>query len=702
MDDRALQSIKQHLQNKDAQNRILKNIERGRAEATVTIGRAAELFGFTENQLRDWEARGLICPKKSQGGQRLYPLTELDRLAIIRELLDTKFSPGDIPGDIDRIWYALKPTDGRLLPTPTLETVGQLPIDKRVDKNDHEVFWRFFISQVLRLSLLMILEDMPNTITGLILPLQQSERVYIDDPNDLPRLGQSLVGWLTRNRAFQAFLDDAPSFEFPSDFRIEHLRLESATTYPFTLYIVVHRKARPLVISPVVTETIYHLVQLVYSQVEHWKPCFDYGMHDYVYQASDFSYSPDVTDSVMNGIVNIIIELGGKASDGNNRWHFCNLFLPQDDSLPRQQQNLSVRAHSKDSPVRTSSMVVSISNPGLTFRAYQSGHVIYRSSISQPDHILAYRDTEDETRSAVAIPIGSETGLSIATLYIASKQEHAFTRADLRTLRVIARMIEELLPTYRVGQMLTGKLSDLLSFPEHVDLLFRGFMSEDDFINNLEEFLATIQSRNDIEPQSRPDDPDLWLKTNRAVSFIAIDIDNQGKLATKYGDQVARNLSWSVGSRIQGQLRLQSNPDYRNLYHINADRYYLKLVGMPLDEARDLAWKLQQHLTGEYHFDARRVVMGRPLSPENLLGLSDVTVRLGVSSYPYSKIKEMLQRDQSEIAVVECRAHIMPNLEESLRRGQVEGGDCIISWDHKTWGYGIWSPLESNATEQGR
>src|SRR5690348_11479440 len=147
MDDKKLQDVKQHLQDRDAQNRILKNIERARSETTVTIGRAAELFHFTENQLRDWEARGLIFPNKSSGGQRLYPLAELDRLAVIRELLDTKkFSPGDIPENVDEIWNSISPTrEGASSPLQE-DKAGQLPIDQRVDRSEHEVFWRYFVS----------------------------------------------------------------------------------------------------------------------------------------------------------------------------------------------------------------------------------------------------------------------------------------------------------------------------------------------------------------------------------------------------------------------------------------------------------------------------------------------------------------------------------------------------------------------------
>ncbi len=94
--------IRQYLESKDVQELIRQNIQRGRSEIAVTIGRAVRLFNFTENQLRDWEDRGLIKPQRSKDvtGQRQYSLTELDKLAIIRVLIDAKFAPGDIPEDL--------------------------------------------------------------------------------------------------------------------------------------------------------------------------------------------------------------------------------------------------------------------------------------------------------------------------------------------------------------------------------------------------------------------------------------------------------------------------------------------------------------------------------------------------------------------------------------------------------------------------
>ncbi len=161
----------------------------------------------------------------------------------------------------------------------------------------------------------------------------------------------------------------------------------------------------------------------------------------------------------------------------------------------------------------------------------------------------------------------------------------------------------------------------------------------------------------------------------------------------KYGDRVARNLSKAVGQRIQGQLRIQSNPDYRKVHHINADKFFMKFVGMSLEDARELAEVMHVQLTGKYRIDARRIVSGRPLSRENLLELPNVTVRLAVQNYPYSKLKELLLRSSADSAVTELRAIIMENMDTSLRMGQSLGGNCIVTWVHDIWGHRRWMPV---------
>src|SRR5947209_13767622 len=110
------QEIIKYLQREDVQARILQSIYRGRSEATVTISSAAHLFGFSENQLRDWDEKGLLKPQRplqelTQDGKgtkrRQYAAAELDKLAIIRELMKKGFSPGTIPSNIDEIWYSI-------------------------------------------------------------------------------------------------------------------------------------------------------------------------------------------------------------------------------------------------------------------------------------------------------------------------------------------------------------------------------------------------------------------------------------------------------------------------------------------------------------------------------------------------------------------------------------------------------------------
>ncbi len=269
--------------------------------------------------------------------------------------------------------------------------------------------------------------------------------------------------------------------------------------------------------------------------------------------------------------------------------------------------------------------------------------------------------------------------MAVAVLYVASDEVDAFSQADQRVLRLLTRMIEELLSTYQSRHAVVDRLANLLITPRIVDLAFREFLSEDDFINDLEEFLVAFQARIDNEPQLAVQP----VKSNDAVSFIVVDIDNQGSIATKYGDQVARNLSREVGLRIRGQLGLLTNPAHRRLYHINADIYYMKLVGMSLEEARNIAQTLYTLLRGSYRIDARRVVKGRSMSREDMLEVPDVTVRVGVTSYQSDKLKSIFQRQTGTTPVVEVRDLILSNLYESLRRGQMEGGDAVFAWDQE-------------------
>jgi DNA-binding transcriptional MerR regulator/GGDEF domain-containing protein len=714
MDERTLQGIKQHLQNKDAQNRIVKDIQRGRLEATVTIGRAASLFNFTENQLRDWEVRHLLTPLKSQGGQRLYPLSELDKLAIIRELLNAKFTPGDIPDSIDKIWNAICPLDGHTPSVLDRKTEEHLAIDLRVERTDKALFWKYFASQALRLSLMLIREAVPDTIAGLVLPLelngsledalQLSNDAQVLNPHALPYIGKSLVGWLVRSGSIYVFLDNAPAFEFPSDFRLLPFRAmkDDVPTDDFTqekTLIVLQRKTRLLTLSVDVVSTIRRLLEPLYEDVEDWQSYFGEGIRDTLYPATDFTVSNN--SDMLNGLADMVVRLGKKTRDGRNRWRFCCLLLPQeaDLQLSLRQRSLVIQAQSKDAPHKIG-MTLSPDKyvNSLNLRAFQSGHIVYRPQISKADPTIALLEQEGDIRSAMALSIGGEKGEPIAVLYIVSDEQRSFSLADQRVLRMMGRIIEELLLTYHARQQVTEHLDDLITRPTVIDPLFGDFASEDDFRRDLEGFLTSIKMQMEqrrkqtahqipqfpsYSPQSlteqRPDD---------VISFMSVDIDNQNLLAVKYGDKLLRVLSRTIGLRLQEMLKshFTKHTDCK-LYHINANKYYLLLNRIPLDQARPKAEVMRQAFEG--HISIEQAALPS-------IQLSDVTVRIGVASFTYAKLEEnlamVLDSDTVMDSVAEVKSKIVRALDVALKRGMDVGGKVVFAWDYAMGAFVRWSP----------
>src|SRR2546425_5133871 len=114
MEEQNLDTIKEYLRRKDAQERIQQSIEHARAEATVTIGRMAQLFHMKESRIRDLEDRRLLSPwrTKDTTGQRQYSPSELEKLAIVKELLDGgRYTIGEIPENIADIWASVVKTN---------------------------------------------------------------------------------------------------------------------------------------------------------------------------------------------------------------------------------------------------------------------------------------------------------------------------------------------------------------------------------------------------------------------------------------------------------------------------------------------------------------------------------------------------------------------------------------------------------------
>ncbi len=573
-----------------------------------------------------------------------------------------------------------------------------------------ELFWRYYASHALRLSLTLICDELPNTPAGLILPLQPDSAPTIHHVEDLPQLGESLVGWLSKTRSSHTLFTPAPSFQYDADYSLLRLAvtkndrpLEEPEDNTYIVLDRLDRRSKSLSLTAPVVETIRSLLAPLYKSLQELRSYFGPGMRDELDPAPNLESRAD-PDVILDGLAEMVLCLSDQTGRSQGRQPFCCILLPKDHSLPVQQQTLVVRAQSQHSPHKVGGTTISPDKSlnSLGLRAYQSGHVIYRPRVFDIDTSIAHHDVEGPVRSAIALPIGGENGPTIAVLYIASYETEAFSESHQRVLRMVSRMIEAVILTYRARQSVTARLTNAIDRPRSVDPLFEDFLTENEFTNDLEDLLVTLKVqmgewkepklKEEVSLEVRKERYREWQLTGEVVSFIAVDIDNQSSLATKYGDQVARNLSKAVGLRIQGQQRLSTNPEYRNIYHIHADRFYLLLKGMTLDEARDKAKQLRNVLNGDYRVEARRASAERLMLPERMLELSSVSVRLGVASYPYGKLKEMLQRYRAEAAVADVRTVIIHDLNELLNQGQQEGGNVIISWDIESWRNERWSP----------
>src|SRR5260370_987451 len=512
MNDR--KSLLDYLQREDVRERIRQNIQRGRSEVTVTIGRAADLFGFSENQLRDWEGRGLLTPQRSTK-QRQYSISELDKLAVIRALMDGGYSPGEILTYADSVWSSILSEDGQQKQAEQLKTEKDetevLPINVHIENARTELFWRYYASHALRLSLTLICDELPNTPAGLILPLQPDSAPTIHHVEDLPQLGESLVGWLSKTRSSHTLFTPAPSSQYDADYSLFRLAvtkndrpLEEPEDNTYIVLDRLNRRSKSLSLSAPVFETIPHALAPRYTDLQELRSYFGPGMHDELDPAPNLESRAD-PDVILDGLAEMVLCLSDQTARSQGRQPFCCILLPKDHSLPVQQQTLVVRAQSQQSPHKVGGTTISPDKSlnSLGLRAYQSGHVIYRPRVFDIDTSIAHHDVEGPVRSAIALPIGGENGPTIAVLYIASYETEAFSESHQRVLRMVSRMIEAVILTYRARQSVTARLTNAIDRPRSVDPLFEDFLTENEFTNDLEDLLVTlkVQMGEGNEPQ---------------------------------------------------------------------------------------------------------------------------------------------------------------------------------------------------------
>lgn len=726
------QTIGEYLRLRDTQEKIRRKIIESRSAATVTITRAASLFNFTDNQLREWDRLGYVKPLRPENAEqdgrkhRQYTASELDLLATFRVLMDNKYTISDIKQHLPAITDVADQLGQQIFAPPgagerqalsgeTGQKTPVQPIDQLLDNADNELFWRYYANNALRLSLSLLAEYNPNTIIGLVMPLGANVPSSVS-PATIADLGECLIGWLRPNFSFYTLYTPKPGFEHESDFRMRRLQvIKGGVTQedaePDSTWIVVQRRAGVLNISADVLATIRRLLAPLYEQKNEWLPLFTGGQRSFSFPVADFVPGPadDPTRrSYLTRLANLIVSMGCDKS-----WKFAVILEPHNSRLPVAEHKLIVRAASEEAPqaykdkeVRTivepTDKVISVS-----MRAYQGGSICYRHHATSQDESIFNYNLEQPIGSCIAVPIGGEEAKPLGVMYIASNKHDAFNEDDQRLLRMIARMVQEVLLMFQARIKVTEQLKPLTENPALADVAFKVFPSETDFITDAERLLKDILARDDLKKlledmkgQLNHDElPDIqepnyekelgrllrpamkdYYNTNDVLTFCCFDINEQTRLTQKYGETLARNLSREVGIRARNKLATLFMIRDVKLYHAYGDRFYVYLGGIPLEEVRTKMLSLKDELDGTYKVNALRFSTDQR-TPEEMLVQENITVRTGASCYPAIKAFELMQRPSSRSYPVEAVVNfIRIEFDKILRLGP--GCWC---WDLEKW-----------------
>lgn len=709
IDEVQLQEIRTLLHSEEVRKLILENMPVV-DEVRITTGKAAKLLGTSEAKLREWDKAEVVKPERDPDNpltsQRQYSLANLRKLVILlvldRELRNSGKDLSDFAPYIDELVREMELTldEGMHNEDASLEEKDDRRINRRIQEAREELFCRYFTSRSLRLALSLIGEHVPNTPVGLILPLQQhAEALPIDSIKQLPYLGPSLVGWLSKSRSSHTLLTQVPSFEYVTDFDL----LPFTTMYNEVvdgkingIYLILDRQDKrtsKLSLSEAVVTTINRLLAPLLENRQRLYAYFGWGMRDSIEPATDLETNQ--IDVILNGLADIVVQLGGYNTQQERYWRFCSILLPEKSLLPLHKRNLIICAQSSEAPkaYRIGGTVITSAehSMSLSLHAFRSGNIQYRKVYSSKEPLVAYSDVEikENVRSAIAVPIGGEDGFPLGVFYVASREVSPFSESDQRVLRLLGRMMEELLRTLQARILPAQRLLELIEEPAVVDRAFKRFFSETRFFQDVEHLLEQLQS---VEESQRDEEPSV-------VSFIAIDVDQQGKIATKYGDRAVNNLNLMLAESITGlvEANLFKKPANCTLYHIHSDVFYLMLREITLEEAREKSLLLKDGINHSYQIDIVRPTSAQFAFSDSAVDIPNVTTRFGVTSYTAVKLRGMLQQYPDDTALTDVSSVIDGALRKALVDGRHQRGNHIFAWDETQERMVIW-PTEIAST----
>jgi DNA-binding transcriptional MerR regulator len=705
-------SIDEYLRQLDTREKIQRKMIEAGSAATVTVTRAADLFGFSGTQLRDWDKLGFVSPPRSEGAtqedkkHRQYSRAELDVLATIRILRDNGYSINEIKQHIDVVREIASQLGQEIFTLPGTvvgttqskeraeEDITIPPIDQMLDKADDELFWRFFATNALRLSLSLLAEYNPNTMIGIVMPLHSITPPAVTTAN-IAELGECLIGWLRPDYSFYLLYTPCPSFEVPTDFRMHPLQ-----TVEDRIWTVVQRKPGQINVNSQVRSIIQRLLAPLYEYKREWLPFFKAGQSSFSFPIADFV--PEAAENTTKRIhltclANLVVSMGREKG-----WSFACILTPSNPNLSISEHQLIVEAVSEHAPeaykeklektiIYPTAPVISVS-----MRAYQGGCICYRHRAAPQDESIFNYDLERPLGSCIAVPIGGEEAKPLGAIYFASSQQDAFDLDDQRLLRIIARMIQELLLNFQARFKVTEQLKSLVEKPALADLAFdiKGVFSETELIDRLEQLLQAVWLRDDLREQlteilelddirERRAAMHKYFNTNDVLTFYSFDVNDQTSLTQKYGEVMTRNLSRAVVMRARNMLKTLFISSDLQLYHAYGDRFYVFLGGIPLDEAKLKVWALKKRLEDEYKIDALRFSTESP-TPVEMRVQVEITVRFGIICYPAIKAYELMQRLVNKLDPTDLQAAVASQIRNEFDN-VLKLGLGVRNWDPDEW-----------------
>ena len=436
-------------------------------------------------------------------------------------------------------------------------------------------------------------------------------------------------------------------------------------------------------------------------------------MSDVLFFNSPEMVNPMLGDALLNRLANAIVDLGGDMQAIENderaahqryldpcderRWRFSCILMPNEPADAFKRQELVVRAQSEKAPHRIGVTTTSPqANAGLTFRAYSSGRIVYRQSVIPLDPAVSYVAEEAPIRSALAAPAvygnGLEHSQPPAIVYVTSREEGQFEEDDFLLLRVIGRLVGEIVQTYNSRSHSHSALTDTLTDPETVDGYFSDFLSERSFMTDLERIFrrtfqpgaqpgALHQRATEHRAAEQQELPDRFYQHLRSISLVGVDIDDFSAIQRVQGDRVARQLTREIGKRLGQRLNasLINGVPTARLYRIWSDRFYL-LVRDENEQQSKRVEQIRKDIARDYRVQLELDAASdqRPPIPVN--------VRLVGAMFGTGDLKALWESSEENVTL--CAAQLSRILEDGLKRASEE----LHPEERSVW----WDTLKKN------